>query len=1198
MHFLSNGFRIFNSNLTIANLPPSRQYVLHDSLPFMVDTTEHTDSAVVEGNSTNAAPSTSKLNTEREKRRLAIRTANLQVWQDGPKTLKGPLDSNMKKNTAFIKRIRQTLGAETKDQLIKDAVTLNLDKYIEEIVQAIPEGLSKCSTSKDCLAAAESLASFHSRFSPSLFAQPLSIILASQLAMPSKNALQAMSTEQREKDEQVRIQKQRILLKAAAELSLTELIRNEKGKSKADQQENYEFPGQEWLFTVLKELLVNDREHVNVVILISLLKSLGSTLLGSQSGQDGVTEMMSRVQLSESESEQVVKNEMQAKYRKLFETYFATLGKRIAKEHARLQEQDKRNHEAYIRSGEIFEDRQQNYEKMTKSFERMHEWGKTLSDLLKVPLPPLSTDERSLPTASLAVNLDSRSTLVERDDGEFVSGKSKWEDEETRRFYEELVDLQEMVPPALLQAGQSKAKMNADENPELENHTPTNRNGEKSAVASPQMDAKSVPEIKEGEKSKGNEDSLPDSLAAGPTAQLNAFLAGLTEMSNRTIIDSAAVDFAFLNNKVARKRLVKQILAIPRNRSDLIPYYARLVATLNKYMPDVGTGVIDGLDEEFRFLQRKKNVDMAETRAKNTRFLGELVKFGVTPIITIFYAFKVCLDDFNGPNIENIATLLETCGRYLLRNEETSERMRSSLELLRRKKAAQNLDARQLVLLDNAYYQCNPPEREAIATKKRTPVESYINHLIYDILARRKEDKVLKQLRKLDWKDSAVRETLQNVFTRSWRIKFSNLHLLAVLLFDLQVYHFDFVVRVIDTVCEQIKVGMETNIFKDNQRRVATIKYFGELYNYRLISTEIVFEQLWSLTSFGHPQGRPLPGQISRIDAPDDYFRIRLVCTLLDVCGVCFDRGVLRERLDDYLLMFNIYILSKQQPLPMDIDFMLSDTLDTLRPDFVLKRNFEEAAVAVDTMLQRQQAAAAAKEERQVDPSNKAIAIAAEGDDGNDDASSISSSSESEDEAPRHISKDDASTDSEPSSDEEGYESMEQGEDGVDAEAHIRRNERSAMDEEAEDEFERELAKMMAENTNVSASSSNNKRGLFDIGIPFIKRENQMTTSRPVGSPEITPEDGVAPEQHMRFSLLSKRGNKQHTQDVHVPFDAALAVHSRAAEQKQLAEREQLKKLVLGIETREQAEDQTALEASLARRGFRVKQQQPQQRRE
>ena len=37
----------------------------------------------------------------------------------------------------------------------------------------------------------------------------------------------------------------------------------------------------------------------------------------------------------------------------------------------RLQEQDRKNHEAYIRSGEIFEDRQQAYEKMTKGYEKL-----------------------------------------------------------------------------------------------------------------------------------------------------------------------------------------------------------------------------------------------------------------------------------------------------------------------------------------------------------------------------------------------------------------------------------------------------------------------------------------------------------------------------------------------------------------------------------------------------------------------------------------------------------------------------------------------------------------------------------------------------------------------------------------------------------------------------------------------------------
>lgn len=48
--------------------------------------------------------------------------------------------------------------------------------------------------------------------------------------------------------------------------------------------------------------------------------------------------------------------------------------------------------------------------------------------------------------------------------------------------------------------------------------------------------------------------------------------------------------------------------------------------------------------------------------------------------------FKVCLDDFSGTNVDNLAQLMEGCGRFLLRSEETAERFgtmaRSSNSLL------------------------------------------------------------------------------------------------------------------------------------------------------------------------------------------------------------------------------------------------------------------------------------------------------------------------------------------------------------------------------------------------------------------------------------------------------------------------------------------------------------------------------------
>lgn len=110
---------------------------------------------------------------------------------------------------------------------------------------------------------------------------------------------------------------------------------------------------------------------------------------------------------------------------------------------------------------------------------------------------------------------------------------------------------------------------------------------------------------------------------------------------------------------------------------------------------------------------------------------------------------------------------------------------------------------------------------------------------------------------------------------------------------------------------------------------------------YRMINAAVIFDTLWSLLSFGHAEGLPVPGRESPIDAVDDFFRVRLVCTLLDTCGACFDRGSSKRKLDQFLTIFQVsgssrprtlahkqlYVLCKAE-IPMDVEFMLNDTFD------------------------------------------------------------------------------------------------------------------------------------------------------------------------------------------------------------------------------------------------------------------------------
>lgn len=49
----------------------------------------------------------------------------------------------------------------------------------------------------------------------------------------------------------------------------------------------------------------------------------------------------------------------------------------------------------------------------------------------------------------------------------------------------------------------------------------------------------------------------PHLAPQGPSQLLTALLVRLPDATNRALVDQAAVDFAFLNSKAARKRLVR-----------------------------------------------------------------------------------------------------------------------------------------------------------------------------------------------------------------------------------------------------------------------------------------------------------------------------------------------------------------------------------------------------------------------------------------------------------------------------------------------------------------------------------------------------------------------------------------------------------------------------------------------------------------
>lgn len=1101
---------------------------------------------------------------ERQRKR-ELRDLNQRAWAGEPNVLavQGSLDSSMKKNTAFIKRLRTAINAAGQSVFLQEICTLSLHKYLSEIISACFEGLTKLKTPGEIAAGVEIVSALHQRFGPDEFTKMLGWFVGRGLATPDRAQLKALAQDVREREEKERISRQRILLRVATELWLVGVLRSlediarpeeanklkESGKpvdtlpkaktTRPDTADPEPFP-----LEVLKDMLGHDREHVNLPLVVIFVKSFAWDILASKPTQDGrktVAEDGSTVTAAEetdadsngTQDPPLCASDMQQRFKNILGRYFQDVKAHIVRDQKHLTAQGRRNAEAYVKSGEVFEDRQTNFEKQTKSHEKLVSNAQVLADALGVDMPDLSEKE------SNNAGGDGGIGLVKT--GEYLRGQGDgagiWEDEEERRFYENLIDLKDRVPGILLEDGKKKKS-----------------DGDDQVGKRVEEIAEAKLEAAEPKSAEGDDQST---AIANKTvgAQVDALLAQLVDLTNKDQVDQFAIDFCFLNSKASRNRLVRAIQDIPKGRTDLLPLYSRLVATLGKHLIDVPQALIAYLDEEFRSLQRRKSKDfLGQVRMINIRYIAELTKFGVVPEHVIFHCLKVSLDDFSRMNIEIISNLLENCGRYLLRNPDTSPRMASFLETLQRKKGAQHLGQQERMLIENAMYYVNPPERAAIQQKERTPLELYVRKLIYLDLSKRSLEKVIKQIRKLHWEEPEVPELLRKIFTKPGKIKYSNVHLLAVILGALHRYHQSFTVSVLDDVLEQITVGLETNDFKQNQKRIAEVKYLGELYVYRMVDSALIFDTLYHIINYGHPGGFARPGAYNMLDLPDDYFRIRLVASLLETCGMYFDKGAVKKKLDFFLSFFQYYIQTKE-PMPMDVEFVVQDMFALLRPQWKVATTFEEAQQVFSEAVKhnyqnsgsnKQQAEQEEEEEedgRGIDDVNN--------DDGEDDKSSGDESAE-------------------PTDDEGAGETPEESTEDEEEHIVVTRPE-DQRDPEADAEFDRELAKMMAESVE---SRKFDRKPVFDVPLPMRK------TATATSTPNSEPAQPVEPTSNtMKFALLSRKGNKPQTRSIDLPSDSNFAVAMRSQQEQARAEQQRIKNLVLNYDLRDDDPNDAALDA-------------------
>ncbi|KAF3354464.1 hypothetical protein VDGD_00377 [Verticillium dahliae] len=1095
-------------------------------------------------------------------RKRQLRSLNERAWagETDVFTVNKSLDSSLKKNTAFIKRLRTAISAATLNTFIQEIRTLSLHKYLSEIISACYEGLCRLKSPGEVDAGVEIVSALHQRFGASEFTEHLGWLLGKGMATPDKSILKTLPPEVREKEEKERISRQRVLLRIVSELWLVGVLKTldditrpddaTKGATgkvtdlKLKTSSSKGGAAEPFPLEVLKDLLGHDREHANLPLLVIFVKAFSWDILGVRPAaaegrktveEDGATRPAHEFSggtdgadgpTTDSDDSPFTPPELQEKFKSILKRYFDDVKNHVLRDQKAVHSQARRNAEAYVKSGEVFEDRQSNYEKQVKSQERLVANAQAIADVIGAEMPDLK-DHEDAGAANGSIGLVKA--------GEYLRGLGDgagiWEDEEERRFYENLVDLKGKVPGMLLEDGKKKKPENDEQ-------------------VGKKIDAADVEAPKPTDAADDQSMAIANKTIG---AQVDAVLARLPELTTKDAIDETAIDFCFLNSKASRNRLIKALTEVPKGRGDLLPCWARLAATLGQYMPDVPKGLVDYLDAEFRSLQRRKEKDfLGQVRLGNIRYLAELTKFGIVPEHVVFHCLKVSMDDFSKMNIEIICNLLENCGRYLLRNPETSPRMATFLETLQRKKSVQHIGQAERMLIENAVYYVDPPERPAIEQKERDPMELFIRKLIYMDMTKRNFSKILKQIRRLHWEETEVVTILEKVFSKPGKVKYGNIHLLAILMGALYRYHPAFAVKVIDNLIESICFGLELNDYKYYQRRIAEAKYLGELYNYRMVEHPVIFDAMYKIVTFGHG-GVPHPGRFNAFDPSDDFFRIRLVAIILETCGVYFTKGAAGKKLDHFLYFFQYYIYTKQ-PLPMDIEFIVTDVFALTRPNWQLATSYDEAVKAF------QQAVANDQRMSGADKAAEAAEV--------DDASSVSS--DDDEDGDPDLPEAEADGDEDESGSEDDIDDEDNHGSAMDSlsvsedEAIVVTRQEQQIDPEAEADFEREYAKMMAESLE---SRKFERKPLFDVPLPVRGKTKEASS----GAEPIEPATS-GPGPTMAFSLLTKKGNRQQTRTVEVPSDSNFAVAMKNQQQVEREEQQRIKNLVLNYDLRENEE--------------------------
>lgn len=271
------------------------------------------------------------------------------------------LDSSLKKNTTFVKKLKQFTTAQL-DPLLKDMLSLNLTKYISEVSSALVEAKIKITDVPAAIILCSKLHQIYVDFSSTFlenWQKNLTIKSGEKIQNPSK---------------------MRVDLRYFAELISVGIINNKSGLI--------------LLGTTLTNLIAQDKdEHNNLSIILPFCRHCGEEYAGLIPRT--IYELTQKYKLT-IPSSTLLSSDKQQNLRNLLKDYYTTLSKHLRNEHDNVQSAIKSNRKIMESKGEVANERKERLETLQANFDKLFTSAQTMSDLLNEPMIELIKDNETL----------------------------------------------------------------------------------------------------------------------------------------------------------------------------------------------------------------------------------------------------------------------------------------------------------------------------------------------------------------------------------------------------------------------------------------------------------------------------------------------------------------------------------------------------------------------------------------------------------------------------------------------------------------------------------------------------------------------------------------------------------------------------------------------------------------------------------